>query len=115
MAHPDFKEKVSTLGTFMITKRYGSGRHRPDSSKILREETMKRREFLKAAGLTGVATAATGVAMPAIAQSMPDLKWRCTSSFPKSLDTIYGAAEVFAHAVAVLTDNKFQIQVFAAR
>jgi TRAP-type mannitol/chloroaromatic compound transport system substrate-binding protein len=114
MAHPDFKEKVSTLAPFMITKRYGSGRHRPDSSKILREETMKRREFLKAAGLTGVAAAATGVAMPAIAQSTPELKWRCTSSFPKSLDTIYGAAEIFAKAVAELSDNKFQIQVFAA-
>jgi TRAP-type mannitol/chloroaromatic compound transport system substrate-binding protein len=78
------------------------------------EEIMKRREFLKAAGLTGAATAATAVAMPAIAQSMPELKWRCTSSFPKSLDTIYGAAEIFAKAVAELTDNKFQIQVFAA-
>ncbi|HSV24144.1 MAG TPA: twin-arginine translocation signal domain-containing protein, partial [Xanthobacteraceae bacterium] len=73
---------------------------------------MKRREFLKAAGLTGAA--ATAVAMPAIAQSTPELKWRCTSSFPKSLDTIYGGAEVFAKAVAELTDNKFQIQVFAA-
>src|SRR6516165_10918078 len=75
---------------------------------------MKRRDFLKAAGLTGTAAAAAGVAMPAIAQSMPELKWRCTSSFPKSLDTIYGGAEVFAKAVAELTDNKFQIQVFAA-
>jgi len=75
---------------------------------------MKRREFLKAAGLTGTAAAAAGVAMPAIAQSMPDLKWRCTSSFPKSLDTIYGASETFAKAVAELTDNRFQIQVFAA-
>src|SRR5215471_2065058 len=91
-----------------------AGRHRPITPKIRAEETMKRREFLKAAGLTGVAAAATGVAMPAIAQSMPELKWRCTSSFPKSLDTIYGAAEVFAKAVAELTDNKFQIQVFAA-
>jgi TRAP-type mannitol/chloroaromatic compound transport system substrate-binding protein len=75
---------------------------------------MKRRDFLKAAGLTGAATAATAVAMPAIAQSTPELKWRCTSSFPKSLDTIYGAAEIFSKAVADLTDNKFQIQVFAA-
>jgi TRAP-type mannitol/chloroaromatic compound transport system substrate-binding protein len=97
----------------MIPKRNGSGRHRP-TAQIIREETMKRREFLKAAGLTGVVTAATGVAMPAIAQSMPELKWRCTSSFPKSLDTIYGAAEIFAKAVAEITDNKFQIQVFAA-
>ncbi len=75
---------------------------------------MKRREFLKAAGLTGSAAAAAGVAMPAIAQSMPDLKWRCTSSFPKSLDTLYGASETFAKAVAELTDNRFQIQVFAS-
>jgi TRAP-type mannitol/chloroaromatic compound transport system substrate-binding protein len=72
---------------------------------------MKRREFLKA-GTLGVA--ASAVAAPAIAQSMPELKWRLTSSFPKSLDTIYGAAEVFSKAVAEATDNKFQIQVFAA-
>jgi TRAP-type mannitol/chloroaromatic compound transport system substrate-binding protein len=74
---------------------------------------MKRREFLKAAGLAGAATAA-GVASPAIAQQTPELKWRCTSSFPKSLDIMYGAAEVFAKAVADITDNKFQIQVAAA-
>jgi len=73
-------------------------------------QPMKRREFLRAAG---VGMAAAAVAKPAIAQSMPELKWRCTSSFPKSLDTIYGAAEIFAKAVAEATDNKFQIQVFA--
>src|SRR6266851_51819 len=72
---------------------------------------MKRRDILKAAG-AGVAAAT--IAKPAIAQSMPELKWRCTSSFPKSLDTLYGAAEIFAKAVAEATENKFQIQVFAA-
>src|ERR1700689_1478690 len=75
---------------------------------------MKRREFLRAAGLAGTAAAAGSVAMPAIAQSMPELRWRCTSSFPKSLDTLYGGSEVFAKAVAEATDNKFQIQVFAS-
>jgi TRAP-type mannitol/chloroaromatic compound transport system substrate-binding protein len=72
---------------------------------------MKRRQFLTAAG-AGLGTAA--IAAPAIAQSMPEVKWRLTSSFPKSLDTIYGASDTFAKAVAEMTDNKFQIQVFAA-
>src|SRR5437762_13389936 len=72
---------------------------------------MKRREFLKAAGISAGGVA---LAKPALAQSAPELKWRLTSSFPKSLDTLYGAAEVFAKAVAEATDNKFQIQVFAA-
>src|SRR5512133_264776 len=72
---------------------------------------MKRRDFLKVSA-TGAAAAA--VASPAIAQSSPEVKWRLTSSFPKSLDTIYGAAEVMSKLVAEATDNKFQIQVFAA-
>jgi TRAP-type mannitol/chloroaromatic compound transport system substrate-binding protein len=72
---------------------------------------MKRRTFLKTAG---AGLAASAVAAPAIAQSAPEIKWRLTSSFPKSLDTLYGSAEVFAKSVAESTDNKFQIQVFAA-
>src|SRR5258708_11940072 len=72
---------------------------------------MKRRDFLKVSA-TGAAVAA--VAAPAIAQSSPEIKWRMTSSFPKSLDTIYGGAEYFAKQVAEMTDNKFQIQVFQA-
>jgi len=72
---------------------------------------MKRRQFLTAAG-AGLTTAA--VASPAIAQSAPEIKWRVTSSFPKSLDTIYGASDTLAKYVAEMTDNKFQIQAFAA-
>jgi len=72
---------------------------------------MKRRLFLKSAAL-GLATAP--IAAPAIAQSAPELKWRLTSSFPKSLDTIFGGAETFAKYVSEATDKKFQIQVFAA-
>ncbi|MGB7257259.1 MAG: TRAP transporter substrate-binding protein [Pseudolabrys sp.] len=72
---------------------------------------MKRRQFLKTAG---VGFAATAVASPAIAQSMPEVKWRLAASWPKSLDTIYGACETFVKYVAEATDNKFQIQSFAA-
>src|SRR3982751_6651593 len=73
---------------------------------------MKRREFLKTAGI-GLA-ASTAVAAPAIAQSMPELKWRLTASWPKSLDTLWGSCEMLSKYVAEATDNKFQIQAFAA-
>jgi TRAP-type mannitol/chloroaromatic compound transport system substrate-binding protein len=72
---------------------------------------MKRRDFLK---VSAAGAAATAVASPAIAQSSPEIKWRMTSSFPKSLDTIYGGGAEFAKYVAEMTDNKFQIQVFGA-
>src|SRR5262252_5010758 len=76
---------------------------------------MQRRKFLRSAGVGGAAVAASAtLAAPAIAQSMPELNWRLTSSFPKSLDTLYGAGEFMANAVAEATDNKFKIRVFAA-
>jgi TRAP-type mannitol/chloroaromatic compound transport system substrate-binding protein len=72
---------------------------------------MQRRDFLKAAG---GGLAASAVAAPAIAQSMPEVRWRLTASWPKSLDTLYGTCDSFAKYVAEATDNKFQVQVFAA-
>ena len=72
---------------------------------------MKRRTFLTAGAASAAASA---LASPAIAQSAPEIRWRLTSSFPKSLDTIYGTAQVFAKYVAEATENRFQIQTFAA-
>ncbi len=75
---------------------------------------MQRRKFLRNATVGGAAVAAsTTLAAPAIAQSMPELKWRLASSFPKSLDTLFGAAEIMTKSIAEATDNKFQIRVFA--
>ncbi len=75
---------------------------------------MQRRSFLKNAGAASAGLAATALATPALAQNLPEVKWRLTSSFPKSLDTIFGAADTISKAVAAATNNKFQIQVFAA-
>jgi TRAP-type mannitol/chloroaromatic compound transport system substrate-binding protein len=70
---------------------------------------MQRRSFIAHTGLAGILAA--GVA-PAFAQS-GEVRWRLASSFPKSLDTIFGGAETISKRVAAATGNKFQIQVFA--
>jgi TRAP-type mannitol/chloroaromatic compound transport system substrate-binding protein len=74
---------------------------------------MQRRSFLKGAGTLGAGLAATTAVGPVIAQSGPEVRWRLASSFPKSLDTIYGAADTIAKTVSEVTGGKFQIQVFA--
>src|SRR5436190_4446046 len=71
----------------------------------------KRRSFLKTAG--GVAAGAVLTAAPAIAAD-PSVRWRLASSFPKSLDTLFGGAEYFCQRVSALTDGKFEIRPYAA-
>jgi TRAP-type mannitol/chloroaromatic compound transport system substrate-binding protein len=70
---------------------------------------MDRRKLLKVAGATAVTGA---VSAPAIAQSAPTIKWRLTTTFPKTLDTLYGACDLLAKTVADLSDQKFQISVY---
>src|SRR6188768_1898950 len=72
---------------------------------------MERRKFIKHTGMAGILAAGSA---PAFAQGAPEVKWRLASSFPKSLDTIFGAAEVISKRVAAATNGKFQIQVFAS-
>ena len=67
---------------------------------------MERRSFIKHTGLAGILAASSA---PVFAQAAPEVKWRLASSFPKSLDTIFGAAETISKRVAAATNNKFQI------
>ena len=62
---------------------------------------MERRAFLKKASVAGLA--AGTLAAPAIAAAEPQIRWRLASSFPKSLDTIYGGAEDLANRVREMT------------
>jgi TRAP-type mannitol/chloroaromatic compound transport system substrate-binding protein len=71
---------------------------------------MQRRSFVRGAGLAGVLAAG---AAPAIVHAQANIRWRLASSFPKSLDTIYGGAEVFAKKVKELSGGKFDISVHA--
>ena len=71
---------------------------------------MDRRSIIKQAGIAGVLAA--GIAPAVHAQAT--VRWRLASSFPKSLDTIFGSAEMFAKTVRALSGGKFEVSVHAA-
>lgn len=69
---------------------------------------MERRSFVRQAGLAGILAAG---AAPAVVHAQANVRWRLTSAFPKALDTIYGAADVFAKSISDMSGGKFQISV----
>ncbi len=71
---------------------------------------MDRRSLIRNAGIAGVL--ASGIAPAVHAQAA--VRWRLASSFPKSLDTIFGSAEVFSKTVRELSGGKFEVSVHAA-
>lgn len=71
---------------------------------------MERRKFIKHAGIAGILAA--GVAPAAHAQGAT-IRWRLASSFPKALDTIFGAADVFSKKLKEMSGGKFEISVHA--
>jgi TRAP-type mannitol/chloroaromatic compound transport system substrate-binding protein len=71
---------------------------------------MDRRSLIKNAGIAGVLAA--GVAPAVHAQAT--IRWRIASSFPKSLDTIFGAAEVFSNSLKAMSGGKFEVSVHGA-
>ena len=70
--------------------------------------TISRRNFARLAVTSGAAA----VASPAIAQGA--IKWRLASSFPKSLEGLWGASPTLAKFVNEMSDGKFTIDPFAA-
>src|SRR5262249_42183575 len=70
--------------------------------------TISRRNFARLAAASGAAA----VASPAIAQG--SIKWRLASSFPKSIELLWGASPTVAKYVNEMSDGKFTIDPFAA-
>ena len=68
---------------------------------------MDRRSIIKNAGIAGILAAG---AAPAV-HAQATVRWRLASSFPKSLDTLYGGSEVFAREVKNMSGGKFEISV----
>lgn len=74
---------------------------------------MDRRSFLQHSTL-GLAASLPSAQLLAASHELPEIKWRLASSYPKSLDTLYGASEVLAQRIKQITGGKFEIRVFAA-
>jgi TRAP-type mannitol/chloroaromatic compound transport system substrate-binding protein len=90
---------------------------------------MERRLFVRGAGLAGSAAGAAAlvacgkkeeptpapakVAAPAVV-SKDEIRWRIASSFPKSLDTLFGVNDVFAKSISEMSGGKFTITTHAA-
>jgi TRAP-type mannitol/chloroaromatic compound transport system substrate-binding protein len=73
---------------------------------------MKRREFLKKAGVGAVA--ASAVFGPVYAQTLPRVRWRMTSHWPRTLDVLHGGAEYVGRRIGELTEGRFEVSVHPA-
>ncbi len=72
---------------------------------------MKRRNLISHA----TAAATSAVALPALSQTeAPQIKWRMTTSWPKSLDTLFGGAQRICDRIAALTNGRFTITPYQA-
>jgi TRAP-type mannitol/chloroaromatic compound transport system substrate-binding protein len=74
---------------------------------------MKRRDFLKKAGLGAAAVAATTVNAPAVL-AQKKYRWKMVTTWPPGLPVLQEGCERLAKRVGEMTDGRIQIQVFAA-
>jgi TRAP-type mannitol/chloroaromatic compound transport system substrate-binding protein len=81
---------------------------------------MKRRKLLGHAAIGATSAAALGSCRPAAqgpavqGDSLPTLRWKMATSWPQSLDTIYGGAETICQRVEQMTNGRFTITPYAA-
>ena len=74
----------------------------------------RRHLLLAAAGATAGACAPSGSESGPAVQTSKRITWRLASSFPRSLDTIYGGAETLAEVVESLSGGRFRIIPYPA-
>ena len=75
---------------------------------------MERRDFLKAMGIVLAGTAASSMIKPVAVHAKKRIRWRMVSSFPKSLDVIFGGGQIICDLVRQMTDGYFDIRIYAA-
>ncbi len=74
---------------------------------------MKRRDFLKKAGVGAAAVAATAVHAPAV-RAAKTYNWKMVTTWPPKLPVLQDGCERLAKRIEELSDGRIKIQVFAA-
>lgn len=120
--------KIGTLQKFQVSSIIAETAY-PLYPQVRRKQ-MHRRKFLRGVAAGGAAltlgacstsateqpTAQSGAQAqpPAQGGALPTIQWDMATSWPTSLDTIYGGAQTFAERVGAMTGGKFQIRARAA-
>lgn len=81
------------------------------------KRTMKRRNFVGGSLLVATGSVLAGCQSTSSSDASelaPRVNWRLASSFPSSLDTLFGGSQAIADKVSDLTSGRFSVEVFQA-
>ena len=73
---------------------------------------MKRRDFIKQAGLTSLA--AGGVAAPAIVRAETKVKWKMVTTWPKNFPVLGTGANQLAKLITDMTNGRIKVKVYGS-
>jgi TRAP-type mannitol/chloroaromatic compound transport system substrate-binding protein len=74
---------------------------------------MKRRSFLKGAGI-GAATAAAAGAFPAPAIAQKKFQWKMVTAWPKNFPGLGTGSQRIAESITAMSDGRLEVRVYAA-
>jgi TRAP-type mannitol/chloroaromatic compound transport system substrate-binding protein len=87
-------------------------RPRHDTNDTHREPSMKRRDFIRQAGLASLATGAALSAAPVIAA--PKLRWKMVTTWPKNFPGLGTGANYLAELINEMSDGRLQVKVYGS-
>lgn len=83
-------------------------------TSCIQNQNLNRRHLLAgAASLTLVTACGKPASSPRVIPH-PSIKWRMITSWPQSLDVIFGTLQTFTQQISKMTDGRFTIDLFAA-
>ncbi len=75
---------------------------------------MKRREFLKNAGIGGLA-AGSAVSMPTLAAAKAEFKWKMVTAWPKNFPGLGSNANLLAKMITEMSGGRIDVKVYGAK